>query len=168
MNRNVKIAKELVKLAKSLVAENDETVTAGQFDETVTAGAFDNGNNVEEMFPSFIEKCFDDIQNHTVSNRYWCEQSKPFTKDYKKDDYTLSLSLSTEDGSTSATIILKTKLTKEGSSDVLFEDSSKLIVKFSNGDSLEDMGNKKAEELEKWLNKIYSPMKTLLINAAAK
>ena len=40
MNRNVKIAKELVKIAKSLVAEDDEmTASGGVFDTSITIGS---------------------------------------------------------------------------------------------------------------------------------
>ena len=181
MNKNVKIAKELVKLAKSLVAgEFDQTVNAGEFegtvkasgkfDSTVTAGAFDQGNDVATMFPSFVEKCLEDVKDHTVFNDHWCQQGEhgePFSQKFTKDDYVLSFSLTQKGGSTSNTIVLETKLEKKGSSDALFEDTSKLVVKYAQGDDdIGSWGATTSEELEKWLDKIYYPMSQLLIKAA--
>ena len=179
MDRNVRIARELVRIAKSIVAgEFDQTVnagesegtvkTSGKFDSTVTAGAFDKGNDVATMFPGFVEKCLEDVKDQTAGNDHWCQQGKPFSQKFNKDDYVLSFSLTQKGGSTSNTIVLETKLEKKGSSDALFEDTSELVVKYAKGDDdIASWGATTSEELEKWLDKIYSPMTKLLIEAAS-
>ena len=180
MDNNIKIAKELLKIAKNMIAGefDDEITVSNKFDDTIsiTAGRFDDDNAMESPvnFKGFIEKSLDEWANQFTGakNKALLKDdscnlnlSSMYQKDYdsKKGKAFVTFSVVTHyDQNPLLRVIFYVGLNNRP----LFYDKSKITLNFNmdvtgnddclffpKGSDLEKIAKDIQDGFEKWKNK---------------
>ena len=160
MNKNIRIAKEILRIAKELAAGKfDEQVKAGKFDESVTAGKFDENPDYEKSVKKYVEGGIEWLLKRIQkANDDKFEEVGGMSSD--NGDVTFQISM--EQGQSYSTVTLVTTYS------IPHPTKSEWIEKFNDTSTLTIKGNDWKKATNDWLKKIKEPMINLILDSLKK